>query len=228
VGLPACQERKRPTIYQKLEDEDVLQILDKLIQRSEDVLEGAEEELQQERTTLLTLTVKEHGMGAESLSEEEEKKKEVALSRFRDLRNRIDAEKERLRTAFDRQARDRTDDGVRPGGAAPVGQRCAGRDDGWRYLLSRETLEAALREHGVADLSGVEMAVLAIDGSISVVPVGGTTQAPREASMASITSNMIRELGNAKERATKQLANRQLRRLATLRKEVTHANSIGP
>jgi uncharacterized membrane protein YcaP (DUF421 family) len=42
--------------------------------------------------------------------------------------------------------------------------------------LDQETLEAALREHGVADLSEVEMAVLEIDGSISVVPTGGTTK----------------------------------------------------
>jgi uncharacterized membrane protein YcaP (DUF421 family) len=44
-----------------------------------------------------------------------------------------------------------------------------------REGLDRETLEAALREHGIADLAGVEMAVLEIDGSISVVPAGGTT-----------------------------------------------------
>jgi uncharacterized membrane protein YcaP (DUF421 family) len=45
-----------------------------------------------------------------------------------------------------------------------------------RERLDEETLEAALREHGVGDLSEVEMAVLEIDGSISVVPVGGTTK----------------------------------------------------
>jgi uncharacterized membrane protein YcaP (DUF421 family) len=45
-----------------------------------------------------------------------------------------------------------------------------------REGLDRETLEAALREHGVADLSDVEMAVLEIDGSISVVPAGGQTK----------------------------------------------------
>jgi uncharacterized membrane protein YcaP (DUF421 family) len=45
-----------------------------------------------------------------------------------------------------------------------------------REGLDQETLEAALREHGVADLSQVEMAVLEIDGSISVVPAGGTTK----------------------------------------------------
>jgi uncharacterized membrane protein YcaP (DUF421 family) len=41
--------------------------------------------------------------------------------------------------------------------------------------IDEETLLAALREHGVAEISGVEMAVLEIDGSISVVPVGGAT-----------------------------------------------------
>jgi len=41
--------------------------------------------------------------------------------------------------------------------------------------LDQETLETALREHGVADVTEVEMAVLEIDGSISVVPVGETT-----------------------------------------------------
>jgi len=45
-----------------------------------------------------------------------------------------------------------------------------------REGLDRETLEAALREHGVADITGVEMAVLEIDGSISVVPANGKTK----------------------------------------------------
>jgi uncharacterized membrane protein YcaP (DUF421 family) len=45
-----------------------------------------------------------------------------------------------------------------------------------REGLDQETLEAALREHGVTDLSQVEMAVLEIDGLISVVPTGGTTK----------------------------------------------------
>jgi uncharacterized membrane protein YcaP (DUF421 family) len=39
-----------------------------------------------------------------------------------------------------------------------------------REGLDEETLETALREHGVADFADVEMAVLEIDGSISVVP----------------------------------------------------------
>jgi uncharacterized membrane protein YcaP (DUF421 family) len=45
-----------------------------------------------------------------------------------------------------------------------------------REGLDPETLEAALREHGVADVADVEMAVLEIDGSISVVPVGVETR----------------------------------------------------
>ena len=44
-----------------------------------------------------------------------------------------------------------------------------------REGLDEESLLAALREHGVAEISGVEMAVLEIDGSISVVPMDGTT-----------------------------------------------------
>ena len=39
-----------------------------------------------------------------------------------------------------------------------------------REGLDQDTLETALREHGVAELADVEMAVLEIDGSISVVP----------------------------------------------------------
>jgi uncharacterized membrane protein YcaP (DUF421 family) len=42
-----------------------------------------------------------------------------------------------------------------------------------REGIDEETLLAALREHGVAEIEDVEMAVLEIDGSISVVPVGG-------------------------------------------------------
>lgn len=42
--------------------------------------------------------------------------------------------------------------------------------------LDEETLEAALREHGISQLRDVEMAVLEVDGSISVVPVGAGTK----------------------------------------------------
>jgi uncharacterized membrane protein YcaP (DUF421 family) len=45
-----------------------------------------------------------------------------------------------------------------------------------REGLDQETLEAALRERGVADLGDVEVAVLEIDGSISVVPAGTETR----------------------------------------------------
>jgi uncharacterized membrane protein YcaP (DUF421 family) len=45
-----------------------------------------------------------------------------------------------------------------------------------REGLDQETLEAALREHGIATISDVEMAVLEIDGSISVIPAGGQTK----------------------------------------------------
>lgn len=44
-----------------------------------------------------------------------------------------------------------------------------------REGIDEESLLTALREHGVVDISEVEMAVLEIDGSISVVPIGGTT-----------------------------------------------------
>lgn len=46
--------------------------------------------------------------------------------------------------------------------------------------VDSETLLAALREHGVARLEDVEMAVLEIDGSISVVPVGETVKRTRK------------------------------------------------
>ena len=45
-----------------------------------------------------------------------------------------------------------------------------------REGIDEETLMTALREHGIVDLQSVEMAVLEIDGSISVVPAGGTTR----------------------------------------------------
>jgi uncharacterized membrane protein YcaP (DUF421 family) len=45
-----------------------------------------------------------------------------------------------------------------------------------REGLDQETLEAAVREHGVARLEDVEIAVLEIDGSISVVPAGAETR----------------------------------------------------
>jgi uncharacterized membrane protein YcaP (DUF421 family) len=41
--------------------------------------------------------------------------------------------------------------------------------------MDEESLLMALREHGVAEIGEVEMAVLEIDGSISVVPMGEAT-----------------------------------------------------
>jgi uncharacterized membrane protein YcaP (DUF421 family) len=41
-----------------------------------------------------------------------------------------------------------------------------------REGIDEDTLAAALREHGVQEIGDVEMAVLEIDGSISVVPTG--------------------------------------------------------
>ena len=48
-----------------------------------------------------------------------------------------------------------------------------------REGLDDDTLQAALREHGVADVKDVEMAVLEVDGSISVVPGGQETKRVR-------------------------------------------------
>jgi len=45
-----------------------------------------------------------------------------------------------------------------------------------REGIDEETLAASLREHGVENISDVEMAVLEIDGSISVVPVSNETK----------------------------------------------------
>ena len=50
--------------------------------------------------------------------------------------------------------------------------------------MRREGLEPdevlmAMREHGVADVADVEMAVLEIDGTISIVPAGGETHRTR-------------------------------------------------
>jgi uncharacterized membrane protein YcaP (DUF421 family) len=45
-----------------------------------------------------------------------------------------------------------------------------------REGIDEEILEAAIREHGVADLGAVEMAVLETDGTISIVPMGDTVR----------------------------------------------------
>jgi uncharacterized membrane protein YcaP (DUF421 family) len=48
--------------------------------------------------------------------------------------------------------------------------------------LDEQALEASLREHGIARLRDVEMAVLEVDGSISVVPTGGNVRRLRHRS----------------------------------------------
>lgn len=45
--------------------------------------------------------------------------------------------------------------------------------------VDEELLEQALREHGVEQLSGVDLAVLELDGSISVVPAGSSHKMKR-------------------------------------------------
>jgi uncharacterized membrane protein YcaP (DUF421 family) len=51
-----------------------------------------------------------------------------------------------------------------------------------REGIDIDTLETALREHGITDRKDVEMAVLEIDGTISVVPVGDHTVRTRKIS----------------------------------------------
>jgi uncharacterized membrane protein YcaP (DUF421 family) len=48
-----------------------------------------------------------------------------------------------------------------------------------REGVTREELLAALREHGLADLAGVRLAVLEVDGTISVVPQEATVHRAR-------------------------------------------------
>lgn len=45
-----------------------------------------------------------------------------------------------------------------------------------REGLDMDTLETALREHGLIEISEVEMAVLEKDGTISIVPIGDHTR----------------------------------------------------
>lgn len=45
-----------------------------------------------------------------------------------------------------------------------------------REGLDLDTVQAACREHGIADVGKVEMAVLEIDGSISIIPTGEHTK----------------------------------------------------
>jgi uncharacterized membrane protein YcaP (DUF421 family) len=44
-----------------------------------------------------------------------------------------------------------------------------------REHIDRQELEMAAREHGIAELSGVDVAILEEDGSISIVPKDGTS-----------------------------------------------------
>jgi uncharacterized membrane protein YcaP (DUF421 family) len=48
-----------------------------------------------------------------------------------------------------------------------------------REGLDEDALEAAMREHGIGRLTDVEMAVLEVDGTISVVPAGAGTRRVR-------------------------------------------------
>ena len=65
-----------------------------------------------------------------------------------------------------------------PGCAASVAIGAARCDCGHIFESAANNLsplEASLREHGIARIRDVEMAVLEVDGSISVVPAGGET-----------------------------------------------------
>jgi uncharacterized membrane protein YcaP (DUF421 family) len=53
------------------------------------------------------------------------------------------------------------------------------RESMHRQGIERDELMAALREHGVATLDDVRLAVLEVDGSISVVPKEGTVHRTR-------------------------------------------------
>jgi len=84
---------------------------------------------------------------------------------------------------------------LRPGGHGPVGRRRPlpepalrrpAHQDGQfvREHLRREGLDEeevlmAIREHGVADVKDVRMAVLETDGSISIVPADAKTMRSR-------------------------------------------------
>ncbi len=45
--------------------------------------------------------------------------------------------------------------------------------------VTRDHVEAAMREHGIADLDEVQMGVLEVDGTITIVPKGATTRRTR-------------------------------------------------
>ena len=49
-------------------------------------------------------------------------------------------------------------------------------DDALRHeQVDRELVEASIREHGLEDVGDVELGVLEVDGTISIVPSGGKT-----------------------------------------------------
>jgi uncharacterized membrane protein YcaP (DUF421 family) len=48
-----------------------------------------------------------------------------------------------------------------------------------REGMERDEVLMAMREHGFADLANVEMAMLEVDGTISIVPVGSSSQRTR-------------------------------------------------
>jgi hypothetical protein len=81
-------------MYEEFGREEVLQALDRLIERNAAVLEDEEGELQQVRGNWLTLTVKEHIVG--SLSQEEKERRVAVLSRFREAQSRVDSQRVRL------------------------------------------------------------------------------------------------------------------------------------
>jgi hypothetical protein len=83
-------------MHYELAREEVLQILDGLIRESEDRLKNAQGQLQKVRTSLLTLTVREHIEGVGSLSPDENERRETAVSEFKGLCNRIAQQNERL------------------------------------------------------------------------------------------------------------------------------------
>jgi hypothetical protein len=78
-------------MYEKFGRDEVLQTLDRLIERNATVLEDEEGELQQIRGNWLTLTLKEHIVG--SLPREENERRQTVLSRFKELQNRVDSQR---------------------------------------------------------------------------------------------------------------------------------------
>jgi hypothetical protein len=80
--------------HSQLNHDEVLEIIDRLIQRSEDALEEAEDELRQVRSNLVALTIEEHILGP--LSVDEEERKQAAAARFRELESQAETQTRRL------------------------------------------------------------------------------------------------------------------------------------